>query len=177
MNDAGTHAPQGPTLAQGVITLLVVIVVIAIYLVAAFKLELTQAHLGFFFLLYWSGVDQANRARLLPDALGALVGLGLASALYALLHGSDPATGGLIFLAISIVLMFVSIMNWLPMLINLSTWLILTVGAYPVVLEKGDFFEMAKGLAFGIVYFSVIVSALMFLNEAMNKKKPAIAPA
>jgi hypothetical protein len=60
-------------------------------------------------------------------------------------------------------------MNWIPIAVNRSTMLYLTVLAAPAILEKLNPLETAIAIAGGAVFFAGVVK-LAFLYAARNAK-------
>lgn len=97
------------------------------------------------------------------SVLGAFVGLGLAWQSHWL--PAQFGTPGLIAgLVVIVVALYIQIVNWVPIAINRSAMLFLTVLAAPILLEKLDPLEMAKAIGLGALYFGAIVKVLTMLS-------------
>ena len=110
-----------------------------------------------------AAVEQADMKQWPQSVLGAFVGLGLAWQSHWL--PAQFGTPGLIAgLVVIVVALYIQIVNWVPIAINRSAMLFLTVLAAPILLEKLDPLEMAKAIGLGALYFGAIVKVLTMLS-------------
>lgn len=140
---------------KGLGMLLAVVVVIAGFLVLAHQLQIKEFYAGFFFVLCWSALEH-NKLEGLPKVLaGSLFGLALGFAMHQL-----GESGALIFLGIILAVIYCQLMGWLPLIVNFSAMIFLTVLTVPHIQKYGDFQDIAKALALGILYFGTILGAV-----------------
>jgi hypothetical protein len=66
------------------------------------------------------------------------------------------------------VAIYVQIMNWVPMAVNRSAMLYLTVLGAPALLDKLDVVEMATAIIGGAIFFAGVVK-LAFLYAARKR--------
>jgi hypothetical protein len=177
MTETSAPAPQRPTIAQGLMLLAGAVVMTGGYLALQGALGIADIPLGFFFALYWCGVEQSRRERWAPTFLGGLFGVALAYGLVVLTQGPDPTMGLMIFLAIMLAVVFALIMGWLPLIVNLSAMLYLTVCTLPPVTQNANFPEMAANLTLGAAYFGAVMIGGGALFSQMAKAKAQRAPA
>lgn len=162
-------APQSaPTPLKGLLILIAVLIVIATFVALTFALGLSNGWAGTLFLLYWGGIDQARMIRLLPDAIGALVGVAMGYLLW-LLPAQLGGAGVAIFLGVIALSTYFLIMGWLPVVINLTTMLFLSVGAIPQIQGGFDVVDLLLSLATGIAFFG----ALAWFGSVLARRKSA----
>ncbi len=172
MNDtAQDHAPPPasplpPT--KGLLVLGGLVVVIGAFLWITHLLGIREVWVAFLFLLYWAGLDHAQMANLPKAAIGAVLGLLFAYSLI-LLPSALGSAGLGAFLAIILVLVFCQIVGWLPIAVNMSTMLFLTVGTIPPIQAAFNFPGMLAALVAGVVYFV----GLVWLVTRLQRKNPA----
>jgi hypothetical protein len=116
-----------------------------------------EVYAGFLFLLCWSALEHLKLERLPATILGAAIGLGLGVLLKLLLSGSLGATGGYIFGALMLPVVYCQLMGWLPLLINFTTMTFLAVTTIPDIQAGGDFRGAAIALVAGILYFGLVL--------------------
>jgi hypothetical protein len=167
--------PARLTVAQGLAILAGAIVLSAGFLMLQFALGLATAPLGFFFALYWGGIEQSRADRWAPCTIGGLFGIALAFAFATLTQTLGPMQGLMVFMGIILVVVFVLIMNWLPLIINLPSMLFLTIACYPGVFEHANFLEMAANLTVSAVYFGAVTLGAKALLSKVQKPASATA--
>jgi hypothetical protein len=152
---AAIPADAAPTLKplQAALLLPFLLVLGAGFLALSTVLGSQEFYVGFFFLLYWTAFQQSSLEALPNTIYGAFFGLLLAYASYALNARFGVATGGLIFLAIFLPILYCLLLNWLTAFINPSAMLMLTVGTITHVQAHGNFPGMFINLAAAIFYF------------------------
>jgi hypothetical protein len=162
MNQTVTDAAASPaakpplTPGKGLIALLAIIVLVALYLWLAHSVGVAEVWPGMLFVLYWAALEHVQMDRLVPSAVGALCGLALAFSLEPLprLLGD---MGWAVFLALVLIAVYCHVMKWLTTVVNLAFMLYLTVGTIPVVQQHADHKNAFGGLLFGIVFMVVLV--------------------
>ena len=156
--------PAPPTPMVGLIITIVVIAVIAGWIFIGLKLlGISSFFASFLFFWYWAAVEEADLKQWPQSALGALVGLALAWQSHWLAgeFGTQGLIAGLIVIVIAV---YIQIMNWVPLAINRSAMLFLTVLAAPIILDKLDPVEMSKAIALSALYFGGIVKLVTMFS-------------
>lgn len=159
-----TGKPAPPTPAGGLVITLVVIIAIAGWIFLGLKLlGITSFFASFLFFWYWAAVEEADLKQWLQSAVGALVGLGLAwqSHWLAAQFGTQGLIAGLIVIVVAV---YLQIMNWVPIAINRSAMLFLTVLAAPLILEKLEPVETMKAIGLSALYFGGIIKVLAMIS-------------
>ena len=159
-SDAGARVPANaePALspAKGLLVLLAIIVLVALFLWLSHAVGVVQVWAGFLFILYWAGLEHVQMEKLLPSIVGSLSGLGLAYAIHAL----PPLLGGAgwaIVLAAIVLAVYCHVMKWVPTIVNMALMLFLTVGTVPAVQQHADLTNAFAGLVLGILFTVVLV--------------------
>lgn len=163
-----TALQLGPTPLKGLLILIAVLVVIAAFVAMTAALGLHNGWVGTLFLLYWGGIDQARITRLLPDALGALAGLGMGYLLWRL-PAQLGGVGVAVFVGVVVLATYFLIMGWLPVVINLTTMLFLSVSAIPQVQGGFNVVDLLLSLAIGVTFFGI----LAWLGSVLGQRKSA----
>ncbi|MCX7162155.1 MAG: hypothetical protein WCI19_16120 [Betaproteobacteria bacterium] len=151
---AAAAAPLSP--GVGLLVLLGLIVVIGAFLWITHLMSITEVWVAFLFLLYWAGINHSSMAMLPSTICGAVCGLLLAYALQQLPLLMGNAGLG-VFLGLILAAVFCQIVGWLPLLINMSCMLFLTVGTIPLIQAGFKLPGLLMALAAGIVYFGGII--------------------
>lgn len=159
-----TGKPAPPTPIGGLVITLVAIIAIAGWIFLGLKLlGITSFFASFLFFWYWAAVEEADLKQWLQSVLGALVGLALAWQSHWL--AAQFGTQGLIAsLIVIVVAVYLQIMNWVPIAINRSAMLFLTVLAAPLILEKLEPVETMKAIGLSALYFGAIVKLLAMIS-------------
>lgn len=150
---APANAPITPI--KGFQVLMTVVVVIALFLVICHFAGISEFWVGIVFMMYWAGMLQAKLDQLPGTVVGAVVGLLMSHLLQQLPLWLGPS-GELVFLAGMLALIYLQIMAWALIAVNMSTMLFLTVGTIPLIQPRFQFIEALIGLAAGVVYFAGI---------------------
>jgi hypothetical protein len=178
---ADTSAPaQQMTVVSGLMLLgLIATSIVAFEYLGLSFLGVKSFFASFTLLWYWSTVEKAQFKGLVPSVVGALVGVGLAWQMQICLAQFGGTNGLLIGIVPILVALFVVIMNWLPIALNGSAMLFLTIlGAPAFLVAKPDFTELAKAIVLGAVFFAAVVWLAMQYVEWRNRSKtPATAKA
>ncbi|MEN9683526.1 MAG: hypothetical protein RLZZ427_1277 [Pseudomonadota bacterium] len=165
-------SPPPPGALVGLGILVIVLVAIVAWAVVGGRL-LSEVSLfgGFLMLWYWANVEQLVLARLPAALIGALVGIGLA---WALLYGATNygGTGVLVGLVLLIVALYLDILKAVPLFVNASTMLYVTVAAAPLVQLKVNWVELSLATVGGGIFFAVFVEAVKWIA---GKVMPAAA--
>ena len=129
---------------------------------------------SFLFLWYWSTVEKVDFARWVPSLVGALVGVLLAWSPKILADLIGPA-GGILALVLIIVALFCTIMNWLPLALNGSAMLYLTVFGAPLLLADMDpprVGELFIAIIGGAIFFAGVVKFALSLIHISEPTRP-----
>ncbi|MFM2100969.1 MAG: hypothetical protein RLZZ366_2508 [Pseudomonadota bacterium] len=163
-----SETPPALTPFNGFLILVLVLVAVMGWIILGTKLlGVISFFASFLFLWYWAAVEQADFKQWPQCLIGALVGLGLAwQSHYLPVHyGSAGLTIALLVIVVAI---YVQIMNWVPMAVNRSAMLYLTVLGAPALLDKLDVVEMATAIIGGAIFFAGVVK-LAFLYAARKR--------
>lgn len=148
-------------------TLTMVAVLVAGFVALTTAIGNAEAWSGFLFLTYWSMADQMQLENLPRSFIGALTGLLAASLLVYLPGVMGPAPGLVTAMVVILILIYCSIVGWLPMAVNMATMIFLTVAAGPRILGGGDFLPLFVSLGLGLVYFGGIGAAMAAVGKRM----------
>ncbi|HEY4546597.1 MAG TPA: hypothetical protein VIG90_09260 [Pedomonas sp.] len=147
---AQLSAPKAALITAAV--LVVVAILIGIYML----LDITPLFAGFLFALYWAGIKHTDFKEFAPALVGGLGGLALAAGLHHLpqLYGNAGLAAALVVVVLAI---YAQIRNSVPLLVNASFMLYLTVGTIPAVGAQEDYPGMAFALIVGAAYCGGLV--------------------
>lgn len=151
-------AVPGPAAALAILAVVVVIIVAWIALALQF---ITDKSLfgGFLMLWYWANNGGLEIKNLPAAILGGVVGIALA---WFLVYGAQ--TWGAVGMGASLVALlaalFLDIRKSLPLLINGSTMLYLTVAAAPLIQLQVDWTQLVLSTVVGGVFFGLVVEGL-----------------
>lgn len=162
-------APPALSPSKGLLVLVAIIALVALFLTLSHLVNVVEVWAGFLFILYWAGLQHLQMDKLAPSVVGALTGLGLAYALYAL----PPLLGGAgwaIVLGAVVVAIYCQVMGWLPIMINLATMLFLTVGTIPAVQQHAGLPNAFAALILGIVFMVVLVVGGQWTMQKLAKR-------
>ena len=173
MSEGASHAvpdhKHTVSLKNGILIMILVIAsVVAWMYFGGIYFAIKSNFATFLLLWYWANVEGASFSRMPATVIGALVGVGLALTLR-YLPTVSPQFGLWAALAIIIIAVFVQIMNWLPIAINASAMLYLTVMAAPSILMQIDILEMAKAVVVGAIFFMGVVK-IAHLYSRLEKR-------
>jgi hypothetical protein len=165
MTEATTAAPEvaptpGPVAGIG-ITAIVVVLLVAWTLLAAVALHVPPTELvgGYMLLWYWANNEQLQFKRLPATIIGALVGIGIAWLLiYATITYGGSGTA--VALAVLILALYLDVIKALPLAINPSTFLFVTLAAAPLVQLHVNWMQLVISTVFGGVFFGLVVEGL-----------------
>ncbi len=175
MTDATTAAPEaaappGPVAGIG-ITAIVVVLLVVWTLLAAVALHVPATELvgGYMLLWYWANNDQLQFKRLPATIIGALVGIGIAWFLvYATVKYGG--TGTAVALALLILALYLDVIKAVPLAINASTFLFVTLAAAPLVQLHVDWIQLVISTVFGGLFFGLVVEGLQRLAARSASK-------
>ncbi len=159
---ATTVAPPPGPLA-GLAILIIVLVLIAAWLaIGSLFLQQTSLIGGFLMLWYWANNEQLQIKRLPAAIIGAVVGIGLG---WALVYGTvNYGTTGLIAALLLLILaLYLDIIKAVPLVVNTSTMLYVTIAAAPLVQLHVDWVELVLSTVVGGLFFGLAVEGLQRL--------------
>ncbi len=159
---ATTVAPPPGPLA-GLAILIIVLVLIAAWLaIGSLFLQQTSLIGGFLMLWYWANNEQLQIKRLPAAIIGAVVGIGLG---WALVYGTvNYGTTGLIAALLLLILaLYLDIIKAVPLVVNTSTMLYVTIAAAPLVQLHVDWLELVLSTVIGGLFFGLAVEGLQRL--------------
>jgi len=171
---AEVTADPRPTPLKALGILVGVIVMIAAYITLCTLLGNQEFYVGFIWLLCWSVIEQMKIERLPHSVLGAAGGMALCYLLKVLVTSSLGATGGLIFGALVLPVLYFQMMGWFPLVINFTLMTFLAVLTIPYVQASGNFRDMAIILPVAVAYFGLIIALPTWL-ASRRAPKPGLA--
>jgi hypothetical protein len=164
------QAAGPPTPGRALLMLPIISVFLAVYLGLGTMLGIASLFGGFFFMLYWTGIKQADPKEFAPTLLGGLGGIASAYVFYIL-----PATFGAIGMTAAILLIvaavYVQIRELSPLFINMPFMLFLSLGTIPPIAKDADFIGMAMALVLAASY----VGGIRFIAAWLNRRRSATA--
>lgn len=143
---------------KGLLILAAVVVVVGVFLALSHALGVGEVWAAFLFLLYWAGIEHAAIDKLGACIVGAALGL-LMGYLLQTLPVVLGSAGIVVFLGAVLLLVYLQIMGWALLAVNMMTMLFLTVTTIPAIQTNVNFTGAFLALAFGIAYFAGLVRA------------------
>ena len=156
-------AAAPPTPIAGLAILAIVLVLIAAWLAIGLQfLQETSLVGGFLMLWYWANNEQLQFKRLPAAIIGAVVGIGLG---WALVYGTvNYGTPGLTAAVLLLILaLYLDIIKAVPLVVNTSTMLYVTIAAAPLVQLHVDWVELVLSTVVGGLFFGLAVEGLQRL--------------
>ena len=161
---ATTVAPPPGPLAGLAILIIVLVLIVAWMAIGLQVLHLRDTSLigGFLMLWYWANNEQLQFNRLPAAIIGAVVGIGLG---WALIYGAvNYGTTGLIAALLLLILaLYLDIIKAVPLVVNTSTMLYVTIAAAPLVQLHVDWLELVLSTVIGGLFFGLAVEGLQRL--------------
>lgn len=156
--EAQTAPPPGP-LAGLAITAIVLVLIIAWIALALQFMADTSLVGGFLLLWYWANNEQLEISRLPAAIIGAVVGIGLGWFLvYGATHyGGAGMAASLVLLVLAL---YLDVIKALPMVVNTSTMLFVTLAAAPLVQLHVNWVELVLSTVIGGLFFGAVVEGL-----------------
>ena len=175
MNDT-TNPPAAavPGPVAGIaITAIVLVLIVAWIVLGLSVLHLHDTSLvgGFLMLWYWANNEQLEIKRLPAALIGAVVGIGLGWALVygAANYGSTGLTAAVLLLVLAL---YLDVIKAVPLVVNTSTMLFVTLAAAPLVQLHVDWPELLISTVVGGLFFGLVVEGL---KRLATKFAPAAA--
>lgn len=151
MTDSAAPAPEVPGKVAGLAITGVILAIIIGWIAlwqGVLKMEATTLFGGFLLLWYWANNEGLEFRRLPATIIGALVGVGLA---WFVVFATTTwgGAGTLAALALLVAALYLDVIKALPIAINASTMLFLTVAAAPLVQLKVNWEQLALSIVIG----------------------------
>jgi hypothetical protein len=158
---ADVAAPPGPIAGLAILVIVLMLIVAWIFLGLQF-LHDTSLVGGFLMLWYWANNEQLQFKRLPAAIIGAVVGIGLGWALvYGAVHyGTMGLTAAVLLLILAL---YLDIIKAVPMVVNTSSMLYVTLAAAPLVQLHVDWAELVLSTVIGGLFFGLVVEGLQRL--------------
>ena len=153
-------APPGPVAGLAILRIVVVLIVAWVVLgTQVLQLQDTSLVGGFMMLWYWANNEQMEISRLPAAIFGAVVGIGLAWFLvYGAVHyGAAGLTAAVLLLILAL---YLDIIKAVPLAVNTSTMLFVTLAAAPLVQLHVDWIELVLSTVAGGLFFGLVVEGL-----------------
>ena len=163
MNDTtNPPAAAAPGPVAGIaITAIVLVLIVAWIVLGVSVLHLHDTSLvgGFLMLWYWANNEQLELKRLPAALIGAVVGIGLGWALVygAVNYGSTGLTAAVLLLVLAL---YLDVIKAVPLVVNTSTMLFVTLAAAPLVQLHVDWQELVISTVVGGLFFALVVEGL-----------------
>jgi hypothetical protein len=148
---APTEVAPVVTPLKGGLILIAVVILVAGFLALARFAGVTSIFPGSVFALLWGAVYRSSFKELPQVIAGSLFGLALGY-IYQVAPLYLPKYGMAIALVAIIFAVYCLIVGWLPIVINSSAMLFLTLGTIPEVQARENFGEMALSVLLAVVY-------------------------
>ena len=151
---AGAAAPA-PSVPVALLIVAATVVVCAAFIALNLVAGTQEYYAGFFFLLYWAGLQKADLRVFPASAVGSFVGLALGYLLHQL-QAQFGVTGQLLFVASLLVVLFVYTRQQLRLAINDATMVFLTLSTVMHVQAHASFPGMFVSFVLSVVFFGAL---------------------
>lgn len=164
------EAPPGP-IAGIAVTLIVVGLIVGWIIIgsAVFDAKGETFFASFLLLWFWANNEKLDIKRLPSATFGALFGIGLAWMMHAL-PAAYGSTGLVVALLAVVVALYVQTCNFVPLIVNASAMLFLTVAAAPLIMTKVDWINMVLATLLGAFYFAAFAEGAKWLAGRLGPK-------
>jgi hypothetical protein len=158
----GSEGAPVPGAVAGLgITAVVIVLLVAWTLLTTivFRVAATELVGGYMLLWYWANNEQLQFRRLPATIIGALVGIAIA---WFLVYGTVTygGAGTAIGLGILVLALYLDVIKAVPLAINPSTFLFVTLAAAPLVQLHVDWIKLIISTISGGVFFGLVVEGL-----------------
>ncbi len=157
MSEQAGKAPPPGVLIGILITAVILAIIIGWIVLGTVTMGITSFYASFLFGWYWISVEEGAFPQWLPCTVGAFVGLAFSWAVHALPGSLGALNGTLAIVALLALLIYLQLMNWVPVAINRCTMLFLTVLGAPALLTTMNFGEVAAAIGASAVYFAAVM--------------------
>ena len=169
--DEPSTSPAGMGSRDALMLLGGIVVLIGAYFALCVALGIGEMYAGYFFLFYWGSIAEVSFPALRHVIPGAVFGVVLALLLKLLMASSfGPVTGGLIFIAILLPVIFCQLIGRFHSLVNPATMLFLTFATIVHVQAHASFGGIFASLALSIALFVPVV--FVGLRPVARRAKP-----
>lgn len=153
-------ATPGPLAGLAITGIVIAIIVAWIALwIGGLKFHDTTLVGGFLLLWYWANNEALEFKRLPATIIGALVGIFLAwFVVFATVKWGNMGT--LAGVGLMVVALYLDVIKALPIAVNTSTMLFLTLAATPLVQLHVDWMELSLSTLIGGLFFGIVVEGL-----------------
>ncbi len=155
MSDEKAKAAAGMKPLQALMMLPAVMIVVGAFIALNVAAGTPEFYIGFFFLLYWTSIEQSKMSALAPTALGSAFGLLLGYVMF-WLNATYGQSGALMFLGVILPVIFCLMIGFLPIIINTPAMLMLTVATISHIQAHAKFEHMFISLGLGVAFFGVL---------------------
>lgn len=177
-NSTSEGAPTpSPNPVQALIMLPIVVALIVAFIALSSAFGSAEFYAGFFFVLYWTGMQGGSFKELPATVCGSFLGLALAYGMNLLVASLGPTNGALAFLALFLPVLFCQLAGYLPLLVNNATMLLLTAGTISHVQAHAKFPGMFVSLALAVVFFGGLLWGVEKLRARSEARKATASPA
>lgn len=171
---AATTPPEGapsPHLSakQALIMTPIVLVLLIAFIALNLAVGSAEVYVGFFFALYWTGIQKGSFAELPAAVAGGFFGLILAFLLHLMVATWGVGGGSLAFLALLAPVLFCQLAGYVPLIINNATMLLLTAATISHVQANARFPGMFISLALAVAFFG----GLLWLGQVLQARSQA----
>ncbi|HKT53430.1 MAG TPA: hypothetical protein VJP88_03200 [Caulobacteraceae bacterium] len=164
--DQGPQAPAeepAPSVIVALVMLIVTVAACGAYIALNVVAGTQESYAGFFFLLFWGGLQKSD-LRLFPSsAIGSFAGLALGLLMHQL-QLRFGSTGLIAFLAILLTVLFLYFRQKLRFALNEATMLMLTLSTVLHVQAYASFQGLFISLAIAVVFFGAILWGVLRLR-------------
>lgn len=168
MGSTASEKENNRTPSQGFLILIFVAILIIGFVYISRVLDVGSLWPGFLFFTCWAGIEQARIEKIVPVTVGALVGILISFLTLYIIQNVVGDLGALTAFAVVLVVIYLQVMGWMLMAINLATTIFLTVSTIPVVRSTASLTEIIVSLALGILIFGGSCVAGELLERKMK---------
>ena len=168
MSSTAGEKVNNRTPVQGGLILIFVAILIIGFVYMSRVLNVGSLWPGFLFFTCWAGVEQAKIEKLVPVTVGALVGVLISFLTLYINQNVAGELGALAAFAVILVVIYLQVMGWMLMAINLATTVFLTVSTIPIVRSTASLTEIIVSLALGVLIFGGSCVAGELLERKMK---------
>ena len=158
ISPAEVAPPPGPVAGLVILGIVLALIIAWIFIGTRFMAD-TSLVGGFMMLWYWANNEQLEIKRLPAAIIGAVVGIGLAWFLVfgAVHYGGLGLSAAVLLLILAL---YLDIIKAVPMIVNASTMLYVTLAAAPLVQLHVNWTELVLSTVVGGLFFGGVVEGL-----------------
>lgn len=156
---------------QALMMVPVVLAIIVTFIALNAVVGSAEVYAGFFFVLYWLGI-QGGAFKDLPAAVaGSFLGLALAFGMHMLVARYGATNGALAFVGLFVPVLFCQLAGYLPLLINNATMLMLTAATISHVQAAAKFPAMFISLGLAVLFFGGLMALVEVLKTRAARRQ------